>query len=94
MGAHRDPSQTSKMECFAKIVNRWKTLIICAKSPVLDVWQGVFIIDSLFKVDKNLHFFTIFNKILIREKIHIYLKNIYIYIYIYVYIKKFIQKIY
>ena len=64
------------------------TLTICAKSPVLDVWQGVFIIDSLFKVDKTYIFFTIFDKILIRKKIHIYLKNIYIYIYIYIYLYK------
>ena len=33
------------------------------------------IIDSLFKVDKNLHFFTIFNKILIRKNTYIHNRN-------------------
>ena len=37
---YSEPCQTSKMECFAKIVNGLKLLIIFAKRSVLDVWQG------------------------------------------------------
>ena len=32
--------QTSKMECFAKIVNSWKLLTFFVKHAILDVWQG------------------------------------------------------
>ena len=32
--------QTSKMKCFAKIVNGWKPLTIFAKRSILDTYQG------------------------------------------------------
>ena len=32
--------QTSKMECFAKIVKRWKPLTTLAKHSISDIWQG------------------------------------------------------
>ena len=38
--AHLEPSQTSKMDLFAKLVNVSKSLTIFAKSSILDVWQG------------------------------------------------------
>ena len=38
--AHLEPSQTSKMEHFAKIVNIFKPLTIFAKTTILDVWLG------------------------------------------------------
>ena len=38
--AYSGPSQVSKMECFAKIVNSWKSLTIFAKRSILDAWQG------------------------------------------------------
>ena len=34
---HSEPSQTSKMEAFAEIVNGWKMWTIIAKSSILDV---------------------------------------------------------
>ena len=34
------PSQISKMELSAKIVNSWKPLTISAKTSILHVWQG------------------------------------------------------
>ena len=34
------PSQTAKMEVFAKIVNDWELLAVFAKSFILDAWQG------------------------------------------------------
>ena len=41
IGAYSKPSQKSRMEFFAKIVNRWKLLTIFAKrSSNLDVWLG------------------------------------------------------
>ena len=38
--AYSEPSGTSKMEVFAKIVNSCQPLIIFAKSSILDVWLG------------------------------------------------------
>ena len=37
--AHSKP-QTSKMELFVKMVTNFQLLIIFAKYPILDVWQG------------------------------------------------------
>ena len=34
---YSEPSQTSKIECFPKIVNGYKSLIIFVKSSILDV---------------------------------------------------------
>ena len=39
-GVYSKPSQTSKMERFAKIVNVIHLLAIFAKSSILDVWLG------------------------------------------------------
>ena len=36
-GEYSEPSQTSEMELFVKIVNDW---IIFAKGSILDVWLG------------------------------------------------------
>ena len=38
--AYSEPSGTSKMEFFAKIVNGWKPLTIFAKSSILDIRLG------------------------------------------------------
>ena len=38
---HSEPSQTSKMELFAKIVNGLKPLTVFVKSSILDVWIGL-----------------------------------------------------
>ena len=38
--AYSEPCKTCKMECFAKIVNGFQSLIIFAKCSNLDVWQG------------------------------------------------------
>ena len=38
--AYSGPCWTSKINCFVKIVNAWKSLIICAKCSFLDFWQG------------------------------------------------------
>ena len=35
---HSEPSQTSKMELFVKMLNDWKTLTIFVKSFIWDVW--------------------------------------------------------
>ena len=35
-----EPSQTSNMDLFAKIINGWKTLTIFAKRSILDIWLG------------------------------------------------------
>ena len=35
--AYLEPFQTSKMDCFAKIVNGFRMLIIFTEHPVLDV---------------------------------------------------------
>ena len=37
--AYSEPSQTSKMEFFAKIVNGFQLLTISAKRSIVDVWQ-------------------------------------------------------
>ena len=37
--AYSEPCQTFKMECFAKIVKRWRPLTISAECSILDVWQ-------------------------------------------------------
>ena len=36
--AYSEPCQTSKMKCFAKIINGLKLLTIFAKRSILDVW--------------------------------------------------------
>ena len=38
--AYSVPFQTSKMECFAEIVNSFQSLSILAKRSVLFIWQG------------------------------------------------------
>ena len=38
--AYSGPCWTSKINCFVKIVNAWKSLIICTKCSFLDFWQG------------------------------------------------------
>lgn len=35
-----EPSQTSKLERLATIVNGWIPFTVFAKSSILDVWQG------------------------------------------------------
>ena len=35
-----EPFETSKMECFAKIVNEFYTLTVFTKRSILDIWQG------------------------------------------------------
>ena len=40
MEAYSEPCQTSKMGCFAKIVDGSKPLTIFAKRSILIVWQG------------------------------------------------------
>ena len=39
-GTYWEPSQISKIECFTKIVNDSKQLVIFAKSFILDIWLG------------------------------------------------------
>ena len=38
--SHSEPSQTSKVELFVKIVNSSKSLIVFARSSILDDWFG------------------------------------------------------
>ena len=38
--AYPEPSKTSKMELFVKIVNDFYPLTIFAKSFILDIWLG------------------------------------------------------
>ena len=38
--AYSEPSQTSKIELFEKVVNGFQPLTIFEKSSILDVWQG------------------------------------------------------
>ena len=38
--AYSEPSQTSKMELFVKIINGWKPLTFLTKSSILDVRPG------------------------------------------------------
>ena len=38
--SHSEPSQTSKVELFVKIVNGSKSLIVFARSSILDDWFG------------------------------------------------------
>ena len=38
--AYSEPCQTSKMQCFAKIVIAEKALTIFPKNSILDIWQG------------------------------------------------------
>ena len=38
---YSEPSHTSTMEVFAKIVNSFKPLTIFARCSVLDIWQGI-----------------------------------------------------
>ena len=38
--ANSESYQTSKMGLFAKIVKNQKPFTICAKTSILDVWQG------------------------------------------------------
>ena len=37
---HSEPSQTSKMEPFAEIINGWKPFTIFGKRSFSDVWMG------------------------------------------------------
>ena len=37
---HPEPTQTSKIEFFAKVINTWKSLTVCSKSSILDIWLG------------------------------------------------------
>ena len=46
--AYSEPCQTSKIEVFAKTVNRLSFLTIFAKSSILDAWQ-----DSEFASEAN-----------------------------------------
>ena len=39
-GEYSEPSQTSKMELFAKIVGGFQPLSIFSRSFILDAWQG------------------------------------------------------
>ena len=38
--AHSEPGQTSKMQCFAKIVNDFLSLTTFVKSSILDIRLG------------------------------------------------------
>ena len=38
--AYPEPCQTSKMDCFVKIVNDLNLLTFFVRHPILDVWQG------------------------------------------------------
>ena len=40
LDAHSEPSETSRMEVFAKMVSNWMLLTIFIKSSMLDVWLG------------------------------------------------------
>ena len=48
--AYSEPSQTSKMDSFAKIVNGVQPLIIFAKHSILDVWQGSEYASEVFRI--------------------------------------------
>ena len=41
---YSETCQTSKIECFVKIVDAWKPLTIYVKCSILDVWQGFWIL--------------------------------------------------
>ena len=51
--AHSEPSQLSKKEYFAKIINGWKLSTIFAKNSILDVWQGS---EYAFDLDVQLNY--------------------------------------
>ena len=51
-----EPSQTSKMELFAKVVNSSKSLIVFARSSILDDWFGS---EYACFVRKKQHFVSI-----------------------------------
>ena len=38
--AYPEPCQTSKMDCFVKIVNSLKLLTFFVRLSTLDIWQG------------------------------------------------------
>ena len=38
--AYAEPCQTSKMDCFVKIVNGLNLLRLFVRHSILDVWQG------------------------------------------------------
>ena len=48
---YSETCQTSKIECFVKIVDAWKPLTIYVKCSILDVWQGSEY--SLLRQEKN-----------------------------------------
>ena len=50
---HSEPSQTSKMEIYAKIVNGRELLTIFAKSFILDVWLGSEYVSVYIPLDNN-----------------------------------------
>ena len=39
--AYSEPSRTSEMEIFSKMVNCWKPLTVFEESAILDVWLGL-----------------------------------------------------
>ena len=57
--AHLEPSQTSQMELFVKMVNNWKSSTVIAKSSDLNVWLGseytsVITYKSLWIIEKKM----------------------------------------
>ena len=68
LGVHSQPCQTF-LELFMKVANRWKLLIIYAKSSFLDVWQG----SESFSEKKSVcilkYFFSILDNIFLLEQL-------------------------
>ena len=54
--SHSEPSQTSKVRLFAKIINGLKSLIVFARSSILDDWFGS---EYVCFVRKKEHFVSI-----------------------------------
>ena len=50
---YSEPSETSKMKPFAKMVNSWKLLTIFAKSSISDVWVGSEYASANYKTSKS-----------------------------------------
>ena len=46
--AYPEPCQTSKMDCFVKIVNDLNLLTFFVRHPILDVWQGLKYISVIY----------------------------------------------
>ena len=54
--AYSEPSQTSKLEVFAKIVNGFSFLTIFAKSSIVDIWKdSEFASEASIDLRKKLH---------------------------------------